>query len=95
VNGLQSTAGASRGSEIVKSEPGRRYVLSTSRPGMHAQTNSTLLRAPAVDRPTPPNHHHIQPESSSMFHVEFGSAASAAPPPTDLKFVRVNASWTA
>ena len=79
----------------MKSEPGRRYVLSTSRPGVHAQTDSTLLRAPAVDRPTPPNHHHIQPESSSMFHVEFGSAASAAPQPTDLKFVRVNANWTA
>jgi len=90
VNGFQPSTSSStsdklrpapQGPHTVKSEPGRRYTVSTT--GVDGQTR---LGAPVSVRPTP----QPQQTTESVFHVEFD--ATAAPP--DMKFVRVNANWT-
>jgi len=86
VNGFQppsSTSDTPQGPHTVKSEPGRRYMVSATRVNGQAQTR---LGAPVADRPTAQQ----QQTSESVFHVEFDT--TSAPP--DVKFVRVNANWT-
>lgn len=71
---------ASQRPETVKSEPGRRYMVSTTR-----LDGPTRLGVPAVDRPPS----QLQQTSESVFHLQFDATAT----PPDLKFVRVNTNW--
>jgi len=97
-NGYESSTSSLRGGAgqlrpTVKSEPGRcrGYVLSEGAPRSRAPA------VPVIDGPTPPHrpqHQQMRLPESSVFHVEFGAAAGALPPPPDVKFVRVNANWT-
>jgi len=95
VNGFQSSTSSVRGrSTTVKSEPGR-YLQVTDDLARPPRRGAPAAGPVVGPRPTPPHQQQPRqmgaPQSTPVFRLEFGASAA---PPTDAKFVRVNANWT-